>query len=241
MEKEVLKKDGSENSEKKDDKKGYTSQSKKFFGIFDFSDFDKCHSAAKFAEAVKLSFGEAAEYYVILHDKDKYIEDVKDEKTGAVLHKANSKKIDHIHFMIQVPNKRTKQGFINTLLLGVQASYSQNDVKEQITASFCRNKMGCLRYLCHLDEDSPIETRLGIIGNEGKHKYQTSEVVTNNKNIFKMACANISDEFLSAAQLIDVCSESRTFKEVLLKIGSKNAVHYCQIIKALLADSTIHK
>lgn len=202
----------------KNERKEY--QKRDFFGIFDFPKNCRNFTAKNFDTALRFAFGESCERYSILHDRD-------EKKDG-------TKKTKHIHFYVRTPSKKSKKGFIVSLLSACQAVYGKEVVEQEITASFASDKLACLRYMLHLDNQAP----LGVVDDEtiGKKKYEESEVVTNYKATLDMAVKNISDEYLTAEQLIQACAEGRTFKNVLLKIGSRNATHYCQIIKALLAE-----
>lgn len=195
-------------------------QKRDFFGIFDFPRKCANFTAKKFDTALRFAFGESAERYCILHDRD-------EKKDG-------TKKTKHIHFYVRTPSKKSKKGFIMCLFSACQAVYGKDVVAEEITASFANDKLACLRYMLHLDSQAPI----GVVDDEdiGKKRYEESEVVTNNKATLDMAVKNISDEYMTAEQLIKVCFESKSFSEVLLRIGARNATHYCQIIKALISE-----
>ena len=139
------------------------------------------------------------EYAYILHDKDKYADDVIDDDTKEVLHKAGDLKKPHWHVIICFKNPR-----------------SVNSIKEELNLAHVEtcNFYAYSRYLIH--KDSPqkyqysredIHTNMQLrIDNALERDYNAQEQDT--RILLKYIFENQNQSFISFRQLTEYAMEN---------------------------------
>lgn len=242
-------------------KKKAIDQHKYFCGIVDF-DFDepsKDHSAGRFLRALEIGFDCQVDVWAILHDCDCYAVDIpkmgNDNKEvfsidgkQVFLHKKGERKIDHIHFVVKVDRKKTKDGFIDKMQDALTlAGYAPIEIgkeqkkfkRELITASPCTSFKQSVRYLIHEDEN-PFSSS-GVILRMDKMPYDESQIATNSNTALTLALNNISDGKIDSDQLELALTKTQTITGLVKEIGLNNVNRYLRTIQAMIKEKNESK